>query len=191
MDGMRCWKKLCSNLGRPGLILLLALTVVSAAQGANAPVPPQEAVQERLLSFYNIHSGAHLAVIYRRGDHYVPETLAQINHMLCDPFCGAEHEIDPRVLDFLYDLLEKVDFHGEVHVVCGYRSVETNTMLHNRSSGVALGSMHLQGRALDFRLPGVDSKYVWETARAMKRGGTGYYKTSNFVHIDSGPVRWW
>ena len=84
-----------------------------------------------------------------------------------------------------------VGFQGEVHIVYGYLCVETNTLLHNQSSSVVLGSQHIKGRALDFRLPGVDMKKVWETAKSMKRGGTGYYKASNFVHIDTGPVRSW
>jgi uncharacterized protein YcbK (DUF882 family) len=153
--------------------------------------PASATAQERTLSFYNIHNQERLTVIYRRGDDYVPEALTDINRILRDSLCGDEHPIDPHVLDFLYDLLQKLDYRGEVQIICGYRSVETNTMLHKQTSGVVLGSMHIQGRALDFRLTGLDMKKVWETARSMKRGGTGYYKASNFVHIDTGPVRSW
>jgi uncharacterized protein YcbK (DUF882 family) len=167
---------------------LLALAVpasVAAQESAPATGP------ERVLSFFNIHNGSHLSVVYRRGDEYLPAGLAEINHILRDPVCGDEHPIDPGVLDFLYDLLEKLDYRGEVQAVCGFRSVETNTMLHNKTSGVVLNSMHTRGRALDFRLTGLDSKKVYETAKAMRRGGTGYYKASDFVHIDTGPVRSW
>jgi len=169
-----------SAVALTGPVLLLTLTVE-----AQAPV------LERTLSFYNIHSGVYLTATYRRGNEYDPEGLAQIDHVLRDPVCGDEHSIDPLVLDFLYDLMEKLGYHREVQMVCGYRSVETNTMMHYRSKGVALGSMHTQGRALDFRLPGVDTKRVWEIARSMRRGGTGYYRDSDFVHIDTGPVRSW
>jgi uncharacterized protein YcbK (DUF882 family) len=171
-------------------VVFLALTAAAqTAAPATAPAPTEE--PERTLSFYNIHTGGHLTIVYRRGDAYVPQALAEINHVLGDPLCGDEHPIDPGVLDFLYDLLMKLNYHGEVQVVCGFRSVETNALLHKNSSGVVLGSQHVQGRALDFRLPGIDSKKVWETARSMKRGGTGYYKASDFVHIDTGPVRSW
>jgi uncharacterized protein YcbK (DUF882 family) len=167
-------------------LLALALPVLVAPQETAPAAGP-----ERVLSFFNIHNGAHLSVVYRRGDEYLPEGLAEINHILRDPVCGDEHPIDPGVLDFLYDLLEKLDYRGEVQAVCGFRSVETNTMLHNTTSGVVLNSMHTKGRALDFRLTGLDMKKVWEVARSMKRGGTGYYKGSDFVHIDTGPVRFW
>jgi uncharacterized protein YcbK (DUF882 family) len=165
-------------------VALCALT--AAAQTEITTSPP-----DRSLSFYNTHNEEHLTVIYKRGNNYVQEGLDNIKHILRDPLTGQEIPIDPALLDFLFDLLHKVGFQGEVHIVCGYRCVETNTLLHNQSSSVVLGSQHTKGRALDFRLPGVDMKKVWETAKSMKRGGTGYYKASNFVHIDTGPVRFW
>ena len=99
--------------------------------------------------------------------------------------------MDPELMDFLYDLLNKVGYEKEVYIICGYRSVETNTTMHNRTSGVVLGSQHTKGRAIDIRLPGVDTRKLYEAARAMKRGGTGYYRSSDFIHIDTGRVRCW
>jgi uncharacterized protein YcbK (DUF882 family) len=165
-----------------GVMFLLVL-----AAAAHAPGPGQE----RTLAFFNIHTQEHLTVIYRRGDDYVPEALAKINHILRDTIGGEEHPIDPGLLDFLYDLLEKAGYHQEVHVVCGYRSPQTNTMLHDRTSGVALGSLHTKGRAIDLRLPGVDTKKLYNIAKSMNRGGTGYYRSSDFIQIDTGPVRFW
>jgi uncharacterized protein YcbK (DUF882 family) len=174
---------------------VLFLSSAAAAQTApgRAPASPAPAPQpqERTLSFYNIHTNARLTVVYRRGDDYDPRALEEVSGILCDPICGAEHAIDPSVLDFLYDLVQVLGYHGEVQVVCGYRTAETNAQLRKQGGGVAQGSMHVQGRALDFRLPGIASKKVYETAKAMKRGGTGYYKSSDFVHIDTGPVRFW
>jgi uncharacterized protein YcbK (DUF882 family) len=174
----------------PG-VTFQALVLPILAAFALGAAPQAAGPRERTLSFYNIHSNARLTVVYRRGDDYDPRALEQINAILCDPLCGAEHIIDPKVLDFLFDLLQLLDYHGEVHIICGFRTVETNAKLRQQGGGVAQGSLHIQGRALDFRLPGVDSKKVYEKAKAMKRGGTGYYKASDFVHIDTGPVRFW
>lgn len=167
-------------------LAVLILAPMATAQTAVTPPPA-----ERVLSFYNTHNGEHLTVVYKRGNNYLQDGLDNIKHILRDPLTGEESPIDPALLDFLSDLLQKVGYRGEVHIVCGYRCVETNTLLHRQSSSVVLGSQHIKGRALDFRLPGVDTKKLYETAKSMKRGGTGYYKPSNFIHIDTGPVRFW
>ncbi len=168
-------------------VIVIAAAIVLLAAAATA-VPADEA---RTLSFFNTHNSEHLSVVYRLGDEYLPDALAEIKHIMRDPLNGEEFPTDPKLLDFLWDLLDKIGYHREVYIVCGYRCVETNTALHNRSQQVVLNSMHIKGRALDFRLPGYDTRKLFETARAMKRGGTGYYQQSDFIHIDTGPVRVW
>lgn len=145
----------------------------------------------RDLSFFNTHTGEHLTVTYRSGNEYRPEALAQINRILRDHYSGEEYPVDPRLLDFLYDLLAKVGYTGEVQIISGYRSARTNSIMHSRDKGVAEGSLHTGGLALDFRLPGIDTRQLWDAARSMKRGGAGYYREQDFVHIDTGRVRSW
>ena len=164
----------------------IALASAAAAQDKITAAEP-----ERTLAFHNTHNGERLSVVYKRGPNYIQAALDDIKHVLRDPLTGQEVPIDPALLDFLYDLLEKVGYRGEVEVVCGYRCVETNTRLHNQSSSVVLGSQHTKGRALDFRLQGFNTRKLYDVARSMKRGGTGYYKASDFIHIDTGPVRFW
>ena len=170
------------------LVAAAFLLVRAAAAQTVITVPP---VPERTLSFFNTHNGERLRVVYRRGANYLQPALDDIKHVLRDPFTDEEIPIDPALLDFLYDLLQKVGYRGEVEVVCGFRCVETNARLHNQSSGVVLASQHTKGRALDFRLRGFDTRKLYEVAKSMKRGGTGYYRASNFIHIDTGPVRSW
>ena len=147
--------------------------------------------EERKLSFYNTHTHEHIQVIYKKGADYNPHALEKINHIFRDHRADKVHPIDPALLDYLYDLLTKVDYQGEVHIISGFRSPETNKNLRKKSSGVAAGSLHMQGKALDFRLPGIDTKDLRETALAMKRGGVGYYKKLDFIQIDTGRVRFW
>ena len=130
-------------------------------------------------------------MIYKKGDAYIQEALDQINTILRDHRTGDIHPIDPKLMDFLYDLLTAVDNHGEVHIISGYRSPATNKKLRGRSKGVAAGSLHMQGKDFDFRLPGTDTTVLRDTARAMKRDGVGYYRKSDFVQIDTGGVRIW
>ena len=146
---------------------------------------------DRTLSFYNTHTRERLTVTYKNGDTYIPEAMKKISNILRDHRTGDIHPIDPQLMDFLYDLLTAVDNHGEVHIISGYRSPKTNKKLRGRSKGVAAGSLHMQGKALDFRLPGTDTAVLRDKARAMKRGGVGYYRKSDFVQIDTGRVRIW
>ena len=127
----------------------------------------------------------------RKGEHYDPEALEKINNILRDHRNGEIHPIDPKLMDYLYDLLTEVRNHGEVHIISGYQSPKTNKKLRKRSKKVAAGSLHMQGRALDFRLPGTDTAILRDTALAMKRGGVGYYKKSDFIQIDTGRARFW
>ena len=146
---------------------------------------------ERTLSFYNTHTHERLTATYKQGEQYIPEALEKISYILRDHRTGDIHPIDPKLMDFLYDLLTEVDNHGEVHIISGYRSPVTNKKLRGRSKGVAAGSLHMRGKALDFRLPGTDTAVLRDTARAMKRGGVGYYQKLDFVQIDTGRVRFW
>jgi uncharacterized protein YcbK (DUF882 family) len=150
-----------------------------------------ESNQERRLSFYNTHTHERLTVIYKKGNVYVPGAMEKISHILRDHRASETHAMDPRLMDFLYDLLTEVNNHGEVHIISGYRSPETNAKLRKTSKGVARRSRHMQGQALDFRLPGTDTAVLRDTARKMKRGGVGYYKKSDFIQIDMGRVRNW
>ena len=164
------------------LFLYYLLNTISVAGGADL---------ESKLSFYNTHTREHLTVIYKKGDRYVPESLEKINYILRDHRSGDVHPIDPKLMDYLYDLLTEVDNHGEVHIISGYRAPKTNAKLRKRSKGVAAGSLHKKGKALDFRLPGTDTAVLRDNALTMKRGGVGYYQKSDFIQIDTGRFRRW
>lgn len=163
-------------------VLCLVLFLAASANGSD----------ERRLRFYQTHTEEHLEAIYKKGDRYVPEALEKISYIMRDYRTGQVHPMEPKLLDFLYDLLTAVNNHGEVHIISGFRSSETNKKLHEQDDkGVSQRSLHMQGRALDFRLPGTDTKRLRDAALAMKRGGVGYYLESDFIQIDTGRVRFW
>ncbi len=149
------------------------------------------AAENRKLSFYNTHTHERLTVIYKRDGNYIPEALKKICRILRDHRSGDIYDMDPKLMDYLYDLLTEVGNHAEVHIISGYRSPKTNNKLRKKSNGVAKGSLHMQGKALDFRLPGTDTAVLRDKALAMKRGGVGYYRKSDFIQIDTGRVRHW
>jgi uncharacterized protein YcbK (DUF882 family) len=139
----------------------------------------------------NLHTPESLDIAFRRADEYVPDALAAIQVLLRDYRTGEQHAIDPALLDYLYDAAQLAGVDPVFSVISGYRSPQTNAMLHERSSGVASRSLHMDGRAIDVRLAGVDCAVLADKALGMRRGGVGYYRQSDFVHLDTGRFRTW
>jgi uncharacterized protein YcbK (DUF882 family) len=158
------------------------------------PDPVQAAVRlmpERSLTLYNIHTGEHLKATYWAHGRYQADQLHQVNHLLRDHRSGHAHTMDPKVLDLIAAVQRKCGAKGPVHIISGYRSPETNAWLHSASDGVACNSLHMQGKAVDIRLPGHSTGAVGRAARSLRAGGVGIYPASDFVHVDTGRVRYW
>lgn len=150
--------------------------------------------REYRLRFYHTHEGERLDVVYRRGDRYIPEALSELDHYLRDHRTGGVRHFDPRVFDLLSDLTASLgDSGGKIDVICGYRTPLSNEFLRLRGAhtGVARHSMHMQAEAIDIRPPGVPTAELRDAALRLHRGGVGYYRNSNFVHVDVGRVRRW
>lgn len=147
---------------------------------------------ERKLSFYNTHTGEWLKTVYWADGHYLPESLAQVNKLLRDFRTGEIKPIDKALLDQLVRVRALTEADGKpFHIISGYRSPKTNTMLHAHSSAVATKSLHQLGKAIDIRIPGVDLDRLRKAALSMQAGGVGYYPDPQFVHMDTGRVRFW
>jgi uncharacterized protein YcbK (DUF882 family) len=84
-----------------------------------------------------------------------------------------------------------VDSNKPFQVISGYRSPKTNRLLRAKSKGVAKRSLHMQGKAIDIRLPGIDIGQLRQAAISLQAGGVGLYRKSNFIHLDTGRVRYW
>lgn len=146
---------------------------------------------ERSLSFFHTHTGKSLHVTYFTNGEYLEPALVQVRGYLSDWRNGAETDIDPRLLDILWEVQQVSGNHDTFEIISAYRSPQTNEMLRANSSGVAQGSQHLLGTAIDVRLRGLDTAKLRDTAIELRRGGVGYYADSDFVHIDTGRVRTW
>ena len=175
----------------PLLVQISAAVLVAAAFLALAR--NSFASNDRQLSFFHTHTGKRLDIVYSRNGEYLPEALDRINRFLSDFRTGDVTDIDPALLDLIYDVREELGGDGTYQVISAYRSPVTNEMLRNRSanSGVARNSQHTHGRAIDVRLEGVATNVLRDQALAMQRGGVGYYESSDFVHMDTGRVRHW
>jgi len=162
------------------LLLLIGLGVSNAALH-----------DQRELSFYHTHTGKALSVVYYKDGVYLPAALQNIDDFLKDFRNGERHDIDPALLDVLYDIKVKTGTRGPFEVISAYRSPETNQMLRTTTVGVAQHSMHLQGQAIDVRLPDVKLAKLRDVALHLQRGGVGFYPESEFVHVDTGRIRRW
>ncbi|MDH3975793.1 MAG: DUF882 domain-containing protein [Deltaproteobacteria bacterium] len=146
---------------------------------------------EKKLSFYNMHTGERLSAVYYSMGRYLTEPLNDINHIMRDHRSGDVKAIDTKLLDLLYRLSVKIEAKEPFHIISGYRSSESNAYLRSRSSGVAKKSLHLLGKAVDVRLPGRDLYLMRDAAMSLKGGGVGYYPGPDFIHLDTGPFRYW
>lgn len=147
--------------------------------------------KEKALSFYNLHTGESLRTVYWTSDGYDAAALGQINYILRDFRANEVKPIDVRLLDLLHALRQRLDTNEPYQVISGYRSPATNAMLHANSEGVAAHSLHIDGKAIDIRVPGRDLSELHQVALSMRGGGVGYYPRSDFVHVDVGRVRFW
>jgi uncharacterized protein YcbK (DUF882 family) len=145
----------------------------------------------RALSFDHLHTGERLTIEYFSEGQYLAEALTTINHLLRDFRTAEVHAIDIGLLDLLHNLNAVVESTRPYQVVSGYRSPATNEMLRHRSEGVAAGSLHMKGQAIDVRLADVPLVQLRNAALSLGLGGVGFYPASDFVHVDTGRVRAW
>jgi uncharacterized protein YcbK (DUF882 family) len=176
--------------------LLGAVPAAGAARsvfGRAAPVASSAAIVagSKHVALYNLHTGEKLTLEFYRGDDYLADSMTAIQTLLRDYRNGEQHPIDPKLMDYLFDVARILNVEPVFSVISGYRSPQTNEHLRERGDGVARHSLHLEGRAIDVRLSGVSCADLAAQARDMTRGGVGYYQKSDFVHLDTGRYRTW
>lgn len=169
-----------------GGALIASSSLISAAHATTVA-----ASGARRLSFVNTHTGDTFSDAYWEAGSYVPDAMTAINQVMRDHRSGEAHAIDPRLLDQLHTLKGLVGASAPYQIISGYRSPATNAALHEQSSGVATRSLHMDGRAIDIRVRGIDLPRLRDAALGMQAGGVGYYEASDFIHIDTGRVRRW
>lgn len=184
-------KFLRTALGVAAGLPLLALGPNSLARTAVTLYPPDTG-RAKSLAFEHTHTGESLSINYSVGDVYVPDALQKLNYFLRDHYTGEVGNVDPALLDLLYDLRNECSAVAPFQVISGYRCPTTNDSLRKRrGGGVARKSLHMEGRAIDIRLPGMELGDLRDAAQSLKVGGVGYYPGSDFVHLDTGAVRYW
>jgi uncharacterized protein YcbK (DUF882 family) len=166
--------------------LLSLIAALAAPWPAHAEIPPSST---RRLDLVNAHTGETFQGPYRDDKGPILAALEDLSHFLRDFHSGETTMMDVRVLDFLASVMDAVGA-TRATVLSAYRTQATNDMLRRTTFGVAEHSQHIYGRAIDINTS-ARLQDAMLAARAMARGGVGWYPSSGFIHLDSGPVRSW
>lgn len=176
----------------------LAFGAIAAAELAATAMIPGLAmartrirVRRRALKFYNLHTGESLRTVYWENGHYIPGELERVDYILRDFRLNEVKPIDPALLDLLARMQHRLGTAQPYQIISGYRSPVTNAMLHANGEGVAVHSLHVEGKAIDICVPGRSLAQVRRAAMSLQGGGVGYYPRTGFVHVDTGRVRYW
>lgn len=165
---------------------LCSLFPVSAIASIGRRLPPK-----RNLSLFNIHTGQELDVCYFAKGDYRPKALKKIDYILRDYRTEEIKPIHKGLLNLLHSISMSLDRPTRIHIISGYRSPETNAYLRKKSRSVGKNSLHMEGEAADIRIPDYDTRWLRNVCMKLKAGGVGYYRRSDFVHVDIGTVRHW
>ncbi len=179
-----------SFLHRSAQAMLLGSALAVAARSARASTSGAP----RSLVLDHTHTRERIDLVYASGEQYLPRALGSLNHFLRDHYSGEVGQIDPQLFDLLHQVRQALGsgVPRSYQIISGYRSPLTNARLRStRGGGVASHSLHMEGKAIDIRLPGVPLAELRDAALSLKAGGVGYYPREQFVHVDTGRVRTW
>lgn len=179
MHHRRQFLQQAASLGVAGL----AASLISPAASA--------AGEERTLRVYNIHTGEMVNSTFWADGRYIDEEIQALDYLARDHRANQTIALQRQLYQNMYQLQQLFSSHEPLYVISGYRAPKTNAGLRHASDGVAEHSLHMQGRAIDIRIPGVSHRHLHKAALAMASGGVGYYPKSGFIHIDTGRVRHW
>jgi uncharacterized protein YcbK (DUF882 family) len=173
--------------GRTGALAAAAMVAMPAR-----PAPTPGPAGARDLALAHLHTRERLALVFAHGNDYLPPALQTLNHFLRDHYSGQVGVMDPLLYDLMHQIRSRLGARMPFEIISGYRAPATNAHLQaTRGGGVARRSLHMEGRAVDLRLPGVPLAELRDAALDLRAGGVGYYPRQQFVHIDTGRVRSW
>ncbi len=156
----------------------------------SSPVPVRPS-SVRALRLQIVNTGERWEGVYWRDGNYVPEATRKLDALLRDYKAGAVTHMDSKLYDQLWELHQRLGSSEPWRVISAYRSPRTNAVARKTHRGVARNSFHITGRAIDVDLTDRSVKAIRQAAVSMQAGGVGQYPRSDFVHIDTGPVRTW
>jgi uncharacterized protein YcbK (DUF882 family) len=148
--------------------------------------------QPRRLRIYRQETREFVDAVYWEDGKFVPQGYWQLCAVLRDTQQGLMTRMDPAVLDVMrgvYGYYLQAGLTAPIVATSGFRTQKTNNSL--LGEGAARNSMHLYGKAVDLRIPGVPSLDIARLGLYFRGGGVGLYQGRGFTHLDSGRFRFW
>ena len=174
-----------------------AVAKAGKASKAKSDVNARKAVRDELVlrpgariqpvtTLYNVWTREALPVLPGQ-----PRYLENRFHLfLRDHYTNQATRMDTRLIDVLSSVAGKFQA-PRIDVVSGFRSPKYNLMLRKKGRQVARDSQHTHGNAVDFRIKGIATPKILHYVRSLRVGGVGFYPHSQFVHSDTGRIRYW
>jgi len=147
------------------------------------PAPPGSRITP-VVTLFNLKTREALPLL--PGD----DLAGRFDRFLRDHFTNQATDMDGNLVRALVSAADRFDAR-RIDVVSGYRSPKYNLMLRKKGRQVAENSQHCLGRAVDFRIQGVPTPELLRFVRTLRMGGVGFYPHSQFIHCDTGPIRFW
>lgn len=174
--------------------LLAAAAAAPLALGAGPAAADPPAGPPRSLDLHNLHTGERFTGEYHDGSRYLLDALAALDWLLRDHREDRAAIIDMDLFDLVFALDQRYrrarGHRPTFQIHSGYRTERTNQAL--LAEGAAVNSYHLRGRAIDLSVAGYGIHILANFAQAAQlAGGLGIYWRGRFVHLDTGPRRFW
>lgn len=148
--------------------------------------------RERMLKMHNPNTGENLRSVYWTPDYgYIQPSIDEISKFFRDFRQQTIKPVDIDLLNILHYIQKNVGTNRTIELNSGYRSPTTNRMLARHSKNVGKKSYHMRGMAADISIKGYNSRQLRTIALRLNGGGVGVYRGTNFIHVDSGPIRHW
>ena len=176
---------------RWGIAVLIAVALLALVAGTGTITADSN--RDRTISFFSVNTKETLTIQYMKNGKHIPEAMEKINWILRDWRKDEPTQMDPDLIDLVWEVHNELGSAEPIHIISGYRSRGTNEMLRSTVGGQASQSRHILGKAMDVTFPDVPVKKLRYSALIRERGGVGYYPTSAtpFVHMDTDRVRAW
>lgn len=143
--------------------------------------------KERVIEFYVPRTGESIrSVFWTPSEGYISESISELSIAMRDGRTDEVKRMNTKTLDIIAALQNMLRPNQPTHLISAYRSPVTN-----RRIGGAKESYHVKAMASDIKMPGIGYNTLLNAAKRLNAGGVGRYTRSGFVHVDSGPVRYW